>query len=501
MMLPETYMDLRDDKRFWGIGEVLSVSWPASLSMLNATLMRFVEGLMISYIGPQPFAAQMIGSMAAFVPESFATGLLSVVNTYVSQNYGAGRNELCGRYTWAGLIVALAFCFCVVPLAFFAKPIFAFCGQPAELIDLEAMYFQFMVAAIFLTLTSRPLEQFFYGVRRQRVVLLASICSNVVNLVLGYILIFGRSGLIVLQRHDWLAPIGSALSCLSIFDFDGMGLFGAALATVISWGVQFLILLTIFLGTRLNQAFATRQIAQVRFAHCYHLLRVGTPAGLQFISDMLPWSVMLLAIIGPLGTLHVAASSVAMRWMPLSFMPAVGIGIATTALVGRYIGQGRSDLARRRTHAAMLLALAYMGACGLAFFFLREQMARLFVTVLPSADITPQQAAEMGGQIVAIGGNILICAAVFQLFDALGIVFIGALRGAGDTFVPMLATISLSLSLLIGGGYATVRLLPQLASIGPWMAASLYVMVLGTWMIRRFESGKWQRINLLSSGT
>ena len=109
--------------------------------------------------------------------------------------------------------------------------------------------------------------------------------------------------------------------------------------------------------------------------------------------------------------------------------------------------------------------------------------------------------ADLVNRTVDIGGYIMICAAVFQLFDAVGIVFIGALRGAGDTLWPMVATVALSWGLTVGGGVVAVYCWPQIKSIGPWITASLYVVVLGILMAWRFESGQWRRIDLLGLRT
>jgi len=461
--------------------------------------MRFVDGWMISYTGPGPFAAQMVGGLAAFVPESFATGLLAVVNTYVSQNLGAGRLKRCGQYAWAGLALAFVFCVLIAPLAFVATPIFRMLGQPADILGLEAMYFSYMIMAIFFTLTARPIEQFFYGVGMSRVVLWASIIANIVNFLLDYLLIFGRSGFVVLQRIPGLESTGGAL--MQFFDFDGMGLRGAAIATVVSSGAYLVFLLLIFLRRKIHVRFGTRLMRAMRLRQCLDLLKTGWPAGVQFLNDILPWSIMFSMLVGRFGEVHLAASSAAMRWMPLSFMPAVGIGVAATALVGKYIGEGKPAIARRRAHAAVLLALAYMGVCATAFLVLREPMVRLFTTVIPSGDLSPEKAAAMADQIVSLGGYVMICATVFQLFDAIGIVFVGALRGAGDTLGPMVATIVLSWSLTVGGGYLLVTYVPQWTSIGPWVAGSAYVIVMGLSMAWRFEAGGWRKINLLKRPT
>ena len=176
-------------------------------------------------------------------------------------------------------------------------------------------------------------------------------------------------------------------------------------------------------------------------------------------------------------------------------MPSIGISIATTAIVGKYIGMGRHDIARKRAHTAMFVAMAYMGLCGAAFLLLRHEMVAMFIHV------SPDQAAEgfSRSEMITFGGRIMICAAMFQLFDALGIVFSGALKGAGDTLWPMAATGSLVVVVMIGGGTAMVHYLPQLTSLGPYIAATAYIILLGIAVAWRFESGAWRKIDLLKS--
>jgi MATE family multidrug resistance protein len=103
----------------------------------------------------------------------------------------------------------------------------------------------------------------------------------------------------------------------------------------------------------------------------------------------------------------------------------------------------------------------------------------------------------VAAEVIAIGSRLMICAAVFQTFDAVGIVYTGALRGAGDTVVPGVATIVLSWGLIVGLGAWLVHGRPDLASVGPWIGASVYIVVYGIWMGARFERGAWRRIRLL----
>ena len=461
----------RDDMKFTSsLAQVLKLSLPASLGMLGRTVTQFIDGVMVARLGPAVLSAQFVGGMTAFVPESFSIGILGVVNTYVSQNLGAGRPRRTGQYAWAGLAMVAMFSVLFCPLAAMARPLFSLMGHASNVQPMEALYFRYMILAMPLTMSIRVLEAFFYGIHRPGVVVVVSLLANIVNVAGNYALIFGQ------------------------FGFPAMGLEGAAIATVTSWALQLTILLGLFLSPWIHRQFFTRAVRSVRLRQCFDIFRIGWPAGTSFLVDLFTWSVFTTVLVGRFGTLHLAAATAAMRYMALSFMPTVGISIATTALVGKAIGAGRPDLARRYAHTAVLTAMVYMGTCGLAFFLLRHPMVSLFATT--TEDFSYASGTD-AARIIQIGGRIMICAAVFQLFDSMAIVFSGALRGAGDTFWPMCATIVLSLTVLVGGGIAMVEFAPQLESLGPYIAATAYIIAAGLVLAKRFESGAWRKIDLL----
>jgi MATE family multidrug resistance protein len=471
-----------DSARLWGLGEVLKLSLPTAAGMVNGTILTFVDGLLVAkYIGPTALSAQFIAGIFSFAPVAMAMGLLSVVNTFVAQSFGAGKLHDCARYTWAGLYLAVLAGLAMLPLllggqwffATLADLIVRLNGQPTAPAELamQVMYSRYMLAGAVLSLGARVLENFFYGTQRPRVVYVVSFAAVTVNLLVAYVLITGRWG------------------------FKPMGLEGAAIGTLVGYAIGFVAPMLLFLTRGNHRAYATRSTFGPSKQLMTDLARIGWPAGVQFFSDVVSWALFISVAVGFFGEVHKSASAAVMRYLQVSFMPAVGVGVACTALVGKYIGQGRPGLSVRRTRAGLLLAVTYMGLCGLAFYLFRYSLIGLFVRV--SAETGEAVRPEQIDQIVQIGGRMMVWAAMFQVFDAVGIIFIGALRGAGETLWPMLVTLVLSWAVLIGGGCLMVRYAWQLQSIGPWIAASAYVILLGLVMAWRFESGAWRRIQLV----
>jgi MATE family multidrug resistance protein len=463
----------RDPRRFWGLGELLALAWPASLSMLSHTVMMFVDGIMVASTGPDPLGAQFVGGISSFIPAALMMGILTVVNTYTSQNLGAGRLKRCGQYAWAGLAIAFTFALCMQFLSIPAGAIMQGFGHGQKVAVLEAMYFRYMLLGLIPMLTSKVLEQFFFGLGRSNVVLLASVVANVVNIFANWVLIYGRLG------------------------FPAMGLQGAAIGTVLGATVMLGVMAAVFFSRKTNERYATRRPGDMKLRECGEILKIGWPAGVQFCADVLAWGMITALLIGKFGMDHLAANTTAIRYMAISFMPAVGIGIATTALVGRYIGEKRPDLALRRVRAGLVAAVGYMGCCGLFFFIFRHELVRFYVDVVPNKDIQPEQIAARIELITQIGGRLLLCAAIFQVFDAVVIIYNGALRGAGDTLFPMITTIVLCWVFQVGGGFAIVHNFPELTSLGPWISASGFIIMLAVVFCWRFESGSWRKIDLL----
>jgi MATE family multidrug resistance protein len=172
-------------------------------------------------------------------------------------------------------------------------------------------------------------------------------------------------------------------------------------------------------------------------------------------------------------------------------MPTVGVSTAVNSLVGKYIGAGKPNTGVARARLGLTMAVLYMTFCGAMFFIFRHSLVSVFV----GGDTPPEQVRE----IVDIGGRIMVCAAVFQLFDAFGIVYTGALRGAGDTLWPSVATIVYSWTFIVGLGWGLAVHVPQWESIGPWIGAAVFIIFYGVTMSLRFEGGAWRKIRLVAA--
>ncbi|MBL0871094.1 MAG: MATE family efflux transporter [Phycisphaerales bacterium] len=455
--------------------EMLIMAAPTVATMTSYTLMQFVDGWMVSQITPADpvyLTAQGNGSVWSFAPTSFFMGLVGVVNTYVAQNLGAGTPRNGAAYAWNAIWLALALWASVLlPATLVVPHVFAAMhASSPQLVELETAYAQILLMGGIFTMTSRSIAQYFYGMHRPSITLVGALAGNLTNLVFNYLLIYGN------------------------FGFPTLGVKGAAIATVIGSFVEMIIPLTIFLSAKYNTLYSTRAAWKPDLHRIREIIKLGWPAAVMFGNELICWAIFMTYYAGHFGVNHNNAGWIVLRYMHLSFMPAVGLSYACTAIVGKCLGAGRPDLVPRRAALGVTMAMIYMGLCALAFVIFREDLVRVFVSneLLKSK---PDAAAD----VIAIAAGLMIIAALFQIFDGLGITLVGVLRGAGDTVWPGVVTIILSWVCILGLGAGLTFLVPQweLKSKGPWIAAAVYIILLGLALAWRFKSGAWKKIKVI----
>lgn len=440
--------------------ELLFLAGPTIAQMISYTLMQFIDIWLLARVGngvDAPAAAGNAG-LLAFTIISFGVGTLLVVNTLVSQHFGQRDYAACGRYLWQGVWFGLLFGLGTMLLLPFAATPFKVMHHEESLLAMEAGYLKIVVAASALKLVSTSFGQFLLAINRSVSVFLSSVCGVSANFVAALALVLGFFG----------AP--------------RLGVVGAAWAQNIGVAVELLALVLMACRPQIRSIFHVADW-KLRLPELRVLLRVGLPSGLQFVADVLAWALFTMWVMARFGTDAMAANVFMFRYMSVSFMPAIGVSIAVTALVGRYIGMGRPDLAEHRANLGFYLCAGYMLICALLFFVGRTVLIGLF-----TADPV----------VLRIGSTLMIFAAVYQVFDAVYITYSGALRGAGDTFIPAVLTAGLCWSITVFGGYVVARFWPEFGPTGPWVMATAYGMILAFFMYARFRRGGWRAIRLES---
>jgi len=437
---------------------MLKLAAPMIVTTISFTIMQFVDRIMVSRLGTDALAAILPAGFVSFVPGAFAIGAMTSLNTFVSQSLGRGNKKDCSNYFWQAVYIGFAYFLVVVAIMWPAAPwIFKMMGQPPAVADMEVIYLRIMLYAHILAVFNWAGSQFFMGIHRPIITMCASLCGQVVNVAANYVLIFGKLG------------------------FPRMGIAGAGWGTFIGIAVGAGVNMAVYLGGDINATFQSRRTLNIDFSKMYDLLKVGLPAGFGLMVNVAFWGVILFGLVGRFGTEALAATSAVLSYTSISVMPVVGIGTALTAAVGKSIGTGRKNLAIKQTSVCLRVALVYMGLVGICFFVFRNALMTFW---------SPDD------EVIKAGANILICAAIYQVFHAARTIYSGSLRGAGDTVWLAIVSAVGALLILGFGGALAVRLFPSLEALGPWIAAAFSIIVVGLANRWRFNSKRWMQIDL-----
>jgi len=436
-----------------GMREVLALATPVVLTQLSATAMGVVDSAMVGRLGPTPLAAVGFASVWMWTIFSLLYGAASGIQTFVSQADGAGEARRCGPWAWHGFYaVAPAALLLVAVLAPLAGPLLALLGPSPELQSSAVAYITARLPGELAFAVIMVLASFFRGLGDTRTPLYATLFANAVNAVLDYGLIFGELGM------------------------PAWGVRGAGAATAAGSWFGAAALYAAFRRRAVAERFDTRPIPPDRQAIA-RFLRTGAPIGGQWCVGMTSFA-CFTTVVARMGDASMAASQAFVMLLSLSFMQAVGISIAASTLVGRYIGAEDVPSARRSFRSSIQIGLLLSGGIAILFVAIPGPLLRIF---------TDDPA------VVTLGRPLLALGALFQVFDFLSIVTEGALRGAGDTRWPFAVETALAWGFFVPLAYV-LGIVLEGGLTGAWTGGLVYVCALALVLVRRFRSGAWMRI-------
>ncbi|TWT47247.1 MATE family efflux transporter [Botrimarina hoheduenensis] len=457
-----------------GGAEVLAVAAPLVVSSLSWTVMTFVDRMMLSNWSGAAMSAAFVATVAWWAVVCLPVGLCSYTGTFVAQYHGSNQPQRIGPAVWQGVWVALAVSPLVLALVPLAGPLFALAGHTGEAAALEARYFQLMCYGAPAMLLAQSLSSFYSGRSKTVLVMLVDTTYALVNLVLDYWWIFGLS-------ISWQ---GEAVRI-----FPAMGIDGAGWATVLSLWLKAATYLVLMLRADNRLRFRADDW-RIDWALAGRLFRFGAPSGVQMLLDVLGFTVFIV-LVGRLGAVESEATSMTFSIGSLAFMPICGLGLAASILVGQHLGENRDVAAARATWTTLHVAWAYMAVVSLLLLGVPQIFLwGFFASPTPVAGETAPREAVAATALV-----LMRFVACYNFMDAMLIVFVSALKGAGDTRFVLLV------SLVMGFLLATLSLLAvevfQAGIYGCWALVSCWIATLGILFFLRFLQGKWRSMRVI----
>ena len=406
--MTESSIDIGKDQR-WGahVWATLALGLPLVGTQIAQIAIATTDVVMLGWYGTEELAATVLGSQAFFIVYIFGAGFANAILPLAAQAEGRNDPTHVRRSVRMGMWILLIYAVVVMPFLWLLEPALIALGQKPELAALASDYIRIAQWGMFPALMMMALRTFFAARSRASIVLWSALIGTLVNGILNYALIFGHFG----------AP--------------EMGVRGAAVASVISSTVIFLIMAGWALFHPAHRDYRLFQrFWRPEWPAFFEVFRLGLPIGFTILAEVglfMAASVMM----GWLGTVELAAHGIAIQLASISFMVPLGLSHAATVRVGQAYGRGDSHGLARAAHTVMGLSVLIALASATLFWVLPEQLVSLFL----------DEANADAADLLAVAVPLVLVAAAFQLVDAVQAIAAGLLRGIKDTRVPMIMAV------------------------------------------------------------
>jgi multidrug resistance protein, MATE family len=377
----------------------LALAAPIMAGFLGQMLMGIADTVMIGRVGTVPLAAAAFGHNLYNVPMVAGFGFLSAVGVRVAHAYGGQRKGAAAEVLRHGLWLALGGGLIAGLLFGWARGHYGWLRQPPEVLAEAQTYLLLIGWSMLPTFVAHALKQFSEALTRVWAPMFVLLGGVVLNVLLNWMLIFGRLG------------------------FPAMGLAGAGWATLVARVVTAVgMTLYVVRSAGLRSWLPERWWAPLDRAVWNDLLGLGTPVAVQHLLEVGAFVAAAL-MMGWIGPVAMAAHQIAITCAATSFMLSLGLGMAVSIRVGHAWGSQDRARLRRAGYAGLMMTTAVMTAFAVFFMFARYSIAGWF---------TPER------EVVVVAAGMLLIAAWFQVFDGLQVVGLCALRGMTDVRAPAL---------------------------------------------------------------
>jgi MATE family multidrug resistance protein len=445
-----------------GLKELVRLAWPLALSSSFWTIQLVLDAIFLAHYDTVAAGAVMVAGLLFWTSFVLLQTTTNYATTFVAQYVGAGRPERVGPVVWQALYFGVFAGVSFMGLYPAADWLLAQVGHAPRLQAMEATYLKCMVFAALPMLIIAACNSFFAGRGESRVVLLVDAVGTLVNVALGYCLIFGKFGLpeYGVAGAGWAVVCGSWIAALTAFTLLMRKKYRETFATISGW--------------RFDPALFKR------------LMRFGIPSGMQWTLDCVAFTVFV-AIVGLFGETELAASGIAQRINMLAFLPMLGVGQAVAILVGQRLGENRPDLAERSANTGLKLVSVFMTVVAILF------VAAPFLFIEPFHD--PKADPESWNRVAETVRVLLWFIAIYSLFNSIELVYTFTLRGAGDTVFVTWVSLTLAWPIMVLPTFLAYRY--GWNFYWTWGFASAYIIAIAGVFMLRFRHGKWKTMRVI----
>ncbi len=443
--------------------KVMRLAWPCVIENLSATMVTLVDTAMVGTLGAVATAA--VGVCAP--PTWLINGLVQAI--------GVGGTALVARYIGAKEIheaehtthqvfrLSILFSFLMTLITLLLAPVIPYIMQAKPEVHADARsYLRILSSTYVISFTGMCMGSLLRGAGDTKTPMKAGIIANIVNIVLNFLFIYETREMTLFN------------TTFTMFGF-GMGVKGAALASAIGMGVSGLYLILHMFSKKTVLKLRLSLKEKFDFLIIKKVAKIGTPAALERVAINIG-QIVFAAMIASLGTAQMAAYHISINVEGLGYMPAFGFSMAATTLVGQSLGAKKTKEAVAYGYKCTSLSLLLLTLAGALMFIFAHPLASLF---------------NQDQEVIMFAAQFIAIIAFEQPFNAISIVLSGALRGAGDTFMPFFVGLITMWGIRILGAFIFGVVL-NLGVYAILWAMVFDLLVRSILLFIRYKKGKWQ---------
>lgn len=379
----------------------MQLAYPVMLGQLGHVLVGFADSIMVGELGPAPLAAVSLANSLAFIAFSIGIGFTFAITPLIAEAHTSNNIERGKNYFQHGILMSLILSFVLCGVLFLMKPLMYRMDQPEEVVAYASPYFDIIMYSMIPMLLFQAYKQFADGMSQTKYPMRAAILANVINVVLNYLLIYGK------------------------FGFPKMELIGAGLGTLISRVLMLAFLMYIVHTKDVFSVFVEKiRFSKFKKRFVAKVFHMGYPSALQMFFEVGMFAGAIL-LSGMIGTEAQAANQISLNLATMTYMIAVGLSVTATIRVGNQKGLKDYVSLKRIAMSVLFLMVLIDIVLAAGFVLLKDVLPMLYIQDL---------------DVIEIAAGLLVIAGLFQISDGIQVVFLGALRGLQDVKAPMVIT-------------------------------------------------------------
>lgn len=442
---------------------IIKITYPMIISMFSMNIMIFIDRAFVAKCNLTEFAATMPASNLATTLGSIFSGIIGYCAVLISQYCGAKKYKECSSTIWQGIYLSLIFSILLLVTSPFTSGIFKLMGHSGDLLNYEVQFFYFIMIANSIQLFQTTFSCFYRAIGDTKIIMYVGIISNIANILLDWLLIFGNLGF---PKLGGIKGSGSAtvISCII-----GIVLYGILLNKGI-YKNQY----GIFSNTQFNKGL------------CFKLLRFGVPAGIQTFVSM-GYYTFLLIIIGKTGDFNLSCANIAFTIEGISVLPVMGLATAVSVIVGHERGAEKTDTIIDIVKKSMIIG----GVFSFIIIFIYNVFPESLISIFNNGEDTAKFLLINNYTVTLVK-----ITSVWILFDTLQIIISNVLRSVGDTKFMMKIFTIIPFLFYIFLPYVLCTVL-KLSLLWIWIDLFIYTLLMLSLVLVRLLKGKWKSIKVI----